>query len=702
MAKQTKNLIAAKDQYNAYYGAFRGVDFASDHTEVDSSRFPYAVNVYRDYLSGQGTAVETIPGFRCRASFEDNGAKIHGIYSYDPDLGGESYTPTILLHRGNKLHLLKQDGDKFKAVTTKDKKPIVFEMTDGESSSFKSGKYIYVICAEHFWQIDMETNGATDIYASASAYIPTIAVNGELYAQANMLADKVTERFNTENDEPGAEYLFTRANGLTLDGIVAVDDKGGTIPIVSQDSNDEGYSAPELFVITDDSDSGVIGVKWTSNSDPSLMPLTFTVTYPYQAGIKQSDGTVVNPIKGCTKSCAFDNRVFLSGNPAFPNYVFWSGFDEGGTGAPDATYFGELNFETLGQSNEPISAMLPIANVLGVFKRYAEQDGAVYYLTPVLTEQNLFAKAYQMERGLNGVQCLGAAINFRDDPIFISPQGVEGIGTLSVRYERSIEHRSSLIDPVLVKCNLNNAKLAVWNGWLWVLCDNGKVFLADSRQAYTHKQTGDLQYEWYYLEDIGEYVEQIQNGEIDADDYDSNYACGENYGGTFSPACSIAVINGNVFFGTENGNLFSFNFDKRKSDGEMPADAYSFDGRRYISGVATKMDSVGAPHLNKTTVKKSVVVKFRSMTHSAAKVRVRTNKTPYTEIVRVSSAIFDFADFNFGDVVFSPTNTPISVIPEKEKKWVEKQYYIFSDEFEKPFSLVYLAYRYVIAGRYKE
>jgi hypothetical protein len=44
----------------------------------------------------------------------------------------------------------------------------------------------------------------------------------------------------------------------------------------------------------------------------------------------------------------------------------------------------------------------------------------------------------------------------------------------------------------------------------------------------------------------------------------------------------------------------------------------------------------------------------------------------------------------------------IFTIREKEKKWVEKQIYMYSDEPMRPFALYYLAYRYTVAGRYKE
>lgn len=686
--KTAKNLISARDQYNAYYGNFRGVDLASDITEVDNSRFSYAVNVYRDYQSGQGTAVETIPGFRRRCTFADGGnseanaMKIHGIYPFDPDLSGEEPTK-ILLHRGAKLLLLIPEGDGYDSTE-------IGAMTDGDSTSFKVGKYIYVLCKEHYWKIDMEgTENAVDIFESTdSAYIPTITSGGERYEQANMLAREVREIFATDGQ---TEMFYFSGNSVATKATdVTVTFDGEKLDVLGKYPEDVSSTSLRPVILTEN--EIVIGIEFPDqySEKPGKGNDRLVVTYPSPSGFKQSDGTVVNPIKGCTKSCVFDNRVFVSGNPDYPNYVFWCGFDAS-TGLMEPTYFGELNFDTLGQSNEAIAALLPISNVLGVFKRSAEQDGAIYYLVPQLTEQNVMAKAYSQERGLNGVECLGAAVNFLDDPVFISPLGLEGVGTLSVRYERAIEHRSSLIDPVLTKCDLSAARLVVWQGWLFILCDGGKAFLADSRQLYTHPLTKTMQYEWYPLEGIGQYVDQTQT----ADDP-------EYKGGTFSPACAVAVVNDNVYFGTEHGDLFSFNFDKRTEYGDFAHTDYNFDGRRYISGVATKMDNGGVPHLTKSTVKKSVICKFRSMPHSAARIKVRTNKSQYRDIARVNSAFFTFDDVDFGDFTFSPTNTPLTVIPEKEKKWIEKQYYVFSDEFERPFSLVYLAYRYVIAGRYKE
>jgi hypothetical protein len=172
-------------------------------------------------------------------------------------------------------------------------------------------------------------------------------------------------------------------------------------------------------------------------------------------------------------------------------------------------------------------------------------------------------------------------------------------------------------------------------------------------------------------------------------------------GGKFKAATIAKTIEGNLFFGTENGYICSFNTDLRLENGEIPVEAYSFDGRTIISGCATIMDNCGIPHLNKNTVKKSTIIKTRSFRDSSAKVRVRTNKIPYKQIARINASLFSFQNLNFADFTFNTIEQSIFVVKEKEKKWVEKQYFIYADEYQKPFSLYSISFRYAIAGRIK-
>ena len=454
-----------------------------------------------------------------------------------------------------------------------------------------------------------------------------------------------------------------------------------------------------------------------------------------------------------------------------------------------------------------ITGMLAVADTLMVLKGDTQQDGSVYFHTAYATGDDLHPKDYPSTRGLAGIGCLGACINFLDDPVFISRLGVEAVGQLSVRYERAIEHRSSLIDAKLVNMELKNASLEEWNGYLIALVD-GKIFMADSRQRYAH-DTVVMQYEWYYLEDIGifknqyleyryatrlysefegvnvhyctkckkgakqctcgntehhieipislantvfyhdtgetkdltgtianapgadgtasaEIFDELVNVIIDDTSYSIGvyYAIHEVYdeltnefvryeaylcegkgnytGGVFNKACIVKSLENNLFFGTVNGIVCSFNFDKRNEMGEIPPQFYSYDERTIHCGCATKMDCCGVPHLTKNTVKKSTVVKTKSLQASAAKIKVRTNKKPYNQIARINSSLFSFENMDFSDYSFITTEQSLFSVKEKEKQWVEKQYYIYSDEYLKPFALYYISFRYNIAGRYKE
>ena len=504
----------------------------------------------------------------------------------------------------------------------------------------------------------------------------------------------------------------------------------------------------------------------------------------FPGGIGGDSATAADMIYGCTLATVFDSRVFFSGNAKYPNHIFYCGFND--TGYIDPTYFPALNYQKDGVGNSPVTGMIPVADSLLVLKRDAENGGSVFYHTPQETGVNLITKVYPMTQGLNGTGCLGACTSFLDDPVFVSRFGLEAIGQLSVRYERAVEHRSSLVDAFLTKCDLSTACLEEWGGYLFLLVD-GKVFMADSRQRFTHS-TGVMQYEWYYLEDIGvwerqyeeavyasempeelkgktvqydgqeipiciaesvwdpasyEYVDmrgKVANppktegdhigegarpdmdvivstdGEVTVASYvsfraltdkDGNmkaYLCnvpGNFTGGIFNKATCMKAMGDTLYFGTENGCICAFNFDLKNERGELRSDAYSFDERTIYCGCATKMDNCGIPHLTKNTVRKSLVVKTKAMGRYAAKLKVRTNKKPYEQIARIVSGIFSFDDIDFSDFTFDTDGDSLFAIKEKEKRWVEKQYYFYSDEFLKPFSLYYVAFRYSIMGRYK-
>lgn len=751
MASAKKNLIKSRDEYTRYYGDFRGVDFSSDHTQVHPQRLAYLVNMYKDYRSGEGSSLETIPGFRryCEIGGTQSGTemiypKVYGFHEFNFIEDGAHKTE-MLVHAGGKLY-----------ATTDGEKSEVCGMGFTPSVSFSFNNSLYILYGDEFIRILREKTGEgenakwktvrKEIWANA--YIPTIYADIDVsdvsdiskyqYEQLNLLSGTFKQTYIGDG-ETATYYLYRSGTVQTIlvDGVESTDYTVGDGTITFTEGKIPKESAKvEITAVRDQ--------------------------YEYEVGRDK--------ILRCTIATVFDKRVFLSGNPMYPNHIFFCGINRE-TGYEDPTYFGELDFVADGVEPAPITALIPVADTLAALKNHTKQDGSVYFHSRLETTKNYAPVTYPSVQGLSGVGCLGAALNFRDDPVFISQFGVEGIGQLSVRLERAIEHRSTLIDAKLCNLDLGKAKLCEFDGYLVVLCDGGKMFLGDSRQAYGDG-SGTKQYEWYYCEGIGIYEDddkeyyfsanvpsgfkpvKDKNGveynvytakdiyddiraintdltnspvpasfePIETINVDDTYRVvlyytlegeelktkayltehrGSYTGGEFHPATTIANINGNLYFGTDNGVVCAFNFDKRASDGLIPSAWYSFDNRTIYSGCATKMDNCDVPHLAKSTIKKSTVIKTRALLSTAAKVKIRTNKKQYAQISRLSTRIFDFSDLDFSDMDFNVTDQTIHTVKEKEKHWVEKQHFIYTDEYCKPLALQYVAFRYKIAGRVK-
>lgn len=827
-------LLKQKTEYSRYYGDFRGVDFSNDHTLVADGRFPYAVNMYKDYASGLGQGIETIPGFRRRFT-APNGGRIYGIHTVK--IGG---TRKVLVHAGTALYDWASYGED-ESVSAQKSTALFEEMNAHDSVSFIFNNRLYLIDGKNYLVYD--GNAVSSV--KDDAYVPTTYINiipagenadiGTEYEQRNMLSPyfkhtfiattytdpegneiEATEFYMNEPfkeirevkvygeiverlpDEPKPDIMYYTADPALGKITFTIAPKRPEETIMDGEGETavyypEMYAGVEIMAYRPMCSAEDVKDVRITRADESVATLS-----AYKGDGKKDSVTLIS---SATIATVFDNRIFLSGFEGKPNLIFFCGRDS--TGFADPSYIGVLNYMEDGVGTTPITAMLPVANTLLVLKNDTEQDGSVYYHTPSETGIDILPKIYPSEAGLAGTGCVGAACNFLDDPVFVSRLGLEAIGQLSVRYERAREHRSSMVDAKLVNLSgLSEAKLAEWNGYLVLLVSGedtvsgedaagvrryGNIFLADSRQVFTGT-TGTVEYEWYYLEDIGvfdgqrdrytfitdwparftrsiatesgeERIERIpllsdvevklitevypnipslevekravSHGEIELTigqdengndikeiysfsycKYEGDDTCvflcdteEEKIYGDFCPAVTLRTINEetgeNLFFGTTNGIVCSFNFDQRDDDGFINPRHYTFDGRSIYCGCALKMDNCGIPHMTKSTIKRSTVIKVKSFASTAAKVRVRTNKNPYHEISRINSSRFSFDQMDFSDFSFITSEETLFSIREKEKKWVEKQYYVYSDEYKKPFALFYVAHKYFVAGKYK-
>lgn len=177
--------------YNRFLGqnGFRGVDFTSHPSLVHPDRLADAVNVWKDYKSGQGSAIETFPGYR---QLEKGTGKVYGIFRYRVD--GVDY---ILAHIGTSLYYFKQKDISEGVSLT----PITNKLYAGKSSGFQFGNRFYLIDGTNYIRVSTtkDSNGNISLVADNAkegiAYPPTTFINGVEHEQRNMLIDKEVQEY---------------------------------------------------------------------------------------------------------------------------------------------------------------------------------------------------------------------------------------------------------------------------------------------------------------------------------------------------------------------------------------------------------------------------------------------------------------------------------------------------------------------------
>ena len=451
-------------------------------------------------------------------------------------------------------------------------------------------------------------------------------------------------------------------------------------------------------------------------------------------------GNAISAVCGCTILARFDGRLFLSGNPALPGMVFYTG--RTASGKSDPSYIGHYNRFTDGDGRAEIRALLPTADTLIVLAEDTPDAPSIFCHTPTDTGDDLIPRIYPLTEGIGGLGCTGQAILFGGEALFLSPRGLTAIAKTPLFEERGVSPRSSPVDVRLLGEDLAKATLFRFDTYLGIAV-GGRVYLADGRRR------NEGGYDWYYLSGIGAFSDDVARyrfvsgllpaelegvGVAVGDKHlilataeegyadglpiysfkvgDFTFSCavrdgyahpvnydGERYGGVFSPASAFAECAGLLYFGTEEGNLFVFNTDMRGKDGIIPRRYYSFSGHAYTSGCATRLDDCGLPNYRKSTVRSGGAVRLKAMTGGKVEVRARTEDGVFTVEDTLYGGRGDFSEIDFASAEFTLGEDTVLPLREAKRRWVEKQLYFVSEEYQRPFGLLSVTYEYRVAGR---
>ncbi len=504
------------DWVTRIYQGFRGVDFRGG--ELSLSRSPDSLNVWRDHKQADGIC--TRPGMLL---LTDMNAPVRGIWFF---------RGIMLVQCGTALY------------TVSDGVPsLLYEgVSDSPASAFMYDDIWYFLDGQRYLCYD-----GTAI-RQVEGYVPTTSIGrkpsggGTKHEDVNMLSDFRINTFCADGES--TEFYLDYMN----------------ISSVSEVLINDVSAAVDSYTV--DCSRGMVCFTEAPQAPEAEGQDNVSITYRKQVPEHR------RAIERCRLLQVFDNRVFVSGNPDFPNVVWHCMLQ-------DPTYFSDLDYYREGMDASEIRGLVAGNNALWVFRRPSEANTNVFYHTPSIDSE--YGKVYPSVHSSIALGCCGRAINFEDDIVFFSPRGMEGISG-DVTTEQVASHRSTLIDSKLTAAeDYENMILCEWEGYLLVLIGR-QCFLADSRAVFSHE--GHAEYEWFYWD-----MER--------------------------PICSALVYDGILYLGTADG-IYTL------TDREASLHSYW----------TTPKDKFGAPSQQKTTNKRGCVVE----SGGDVTVSVKTEDTEWEQV----------------------------------------------------------------------
>ncbi len=444
--------MAVGDTVTRVYSGFRGVDFRGE--EINLTRSPDSLNIWKDYKETE--SIRTRPELH---EIIFGGSKsegtVWGIHYYMRSDGNMLYC----FHIGKKLYIgSKQTDDRFRIISHFD------EMNEMPSQSFVFNDVLYIKDGKNY----ICFSDACVCLHDGNCYVPTTSIarkpagGGKVREDVNMLIGKRKNTFLA--DGTSTEYFLDTQN-IDEDYVpkVVVNNTQRDDFTVDYKEGKITFTTPPPVPLTDGKDN---------------VEIEFSKTIP---GEKEK-------ILNCTLLQVFDNRVFFSGNPNYPNMIWHCSLD-------NPAYVSDLDYYEEGLDTSAVKGMVAGNNALWVIKEPSPANTSLFYHNP--TTDIEYGKIYPSTHSNISTGCVGKAINFNDDIVFFSERGMEGFSG-DITTEQAIAHRSSLIDSkILNEPNYKNMLLEEWEGYLLVIIDN-KVYLADSRGKFNN--VDHMEYEWFYWE----------------------------------------------------------------------------------------------------------------------------------------------------------------------------------------------------------
>ena len=607
------------EQFKITY--FRGVDLTNQPAGVDDGRACDGTNMIRD-----------VPGYvRKRMGYflaNDFGSRINGIHSRR----GE-----IIVHSGTNIYKI---GDK--------DSPVYTGAADEKSYSVQFGDYLLLLDGSNFILYDGETIKSV----SDGAYVPTITLGrtpsggGTAFEPVNMLQPKRTDSFLGTESDTVYQLSF---NEISESAVTA-----------------RKMTAAETWEdLTENDDFSVDRTtgKVTFNTAPGVSPVTgednITITYSVQ------NDDYINRVNKCRFMIVYGaygatDRVFISGNPDYPNYDFYSQIN-------DATYFGDIWYGVLGQEHSPVTGYSIINNKLATHKKNDDNERNIFLRYGEIDTNEEPENDGTIFSIVDIIQGPGAitpyAFGYAKEPMFLTNEGICATTPYEYNSERYVQNRSFFLNGALTLENGLDMAVATVFRELYLLAVNGRVYILDTMQPAANKGSrSEYQYEGYLWDNIDARV-LFNDGE-------------------------------HLYFGDNSGSVFEFYTDPKSllsyNDNGQPIKArwdFDFSGENFylkkrIRYIAVRMYAAAATSVDIWCRIRGI---WKFIANSGAKARY-----------------LSFSNLQFSKITFSSDTNPRTIGQKQKIKKIDAARFSFRNEvLNEPFGLFELALQFSEKGFYR-
>lgn len=516
--------IQLKQRSQMQLNDFKGVDFSSSPLRVQSNRASNMSNFINEYgVNKKRNGWNEL----FKIEIDRVPQKINGIFWYVNRDHKE-----MLVHAGRRFYRIKNTEEQ--AYVPED---ITLSSTyapakcnpsllqDRRSQMFSNKGKAYIIgCGDYLvygsWD-GGETYELRRVANNIDTYIPTTTISidddtvlddtrGSL-DDVNCLTPK---RINQLLGSAEANRTWTLDSGSI--------DEGTEVSLIVETKKGEELVTLEISNSQSDKTKLYDGDEQVGTVDYANGKITLTIATPPQ--IENRDNIFVtfeHSVEGYTEriaNCNFGilfgvsgntDRLFLSGNPDFPNVDFHSEMD-------DYTYFGDLNTASMGSDSVAINGFARLSDsTLVIYKEENGQEASIFYRTGGLSKNYDSTGNLESVRAVfptsagsigEGVVSRYACVNFGGDNIILSKNGVFGIVLANnvATTERYTRERSRSINERLKKHkDLSEAVGIVYKSRYFLAVD-GVCYIADSRFTYTSEDSLDnsYNYEWWFWENV--------------------------------------------------------------------------------------------------------------------------------------------------------------------------------------------------------